>query len=628
MSRSEARVRLALLPAFLPVLLLALLTFWTGTLPGASTAFGALLTHGGIIGFCLLGATEWRDPLRLGNPGRWLVHAALLLALLSWFQSPVERAGRVGVTLLPALLLIPAATHRCWRQTRALRTGAEAVSVLVLLGGVTALVSWPAFTLLRPALPVGHHNLLAGWLILVLPLALVPTRFGGLSRWVAMAAVLCGLAALAATRSLLGGVALSAQLLAATIWWPRARKWLFPTILVLFAVALPRLIEVGQGVDPSARARSTYLAASWRGVVERPAVGWGPGAVAWTIGEFMRPEVGVNPASEVVGDLHSLPAELAYEVGALGLVLAVGLGAIFAHRRLWEQASSSDPTLQRAALLGLLGAAVFSLGSAPLAVPALPVSAAVIAGAALEPRSTERARNPHPVLIVTAYLFLTVLVLAPIDRAHFLYDRARRAEAPRDALAALDRATRLDPHFPLYRARQAWLASDLDGASQHWAAQARQAAMMAPGLAPLWLAAGDLAQRAHLSWAPEAFAHAHHLDPLSPLAAFHLLASDPERTDATELGVFAVSSDPRLAAAAFWCSHTDLAEAVSQRYGFPIPSPRTASSTVPTVLTLTMDRIPATSFTLYAFRRSAWPASLAPVTLDSGTCQSLDPGVQ
>jgi len=619
--------RLRLL-ALLPVLLLALLTCWTGTFPGAATALGALLTQLGVIGFCLLGSAEWHDPLRLGNVGRWLVLLALVVAVVSWLLSPVARAGHVGLILLPALLLIPAATRRCWRQTCDLRTGVVALSVLTLSVGGIALASWPALDLLRPALPVGHHNLLAGWLILVLPLSLVPVRYGGLSRWAGVVAALCGLAALAASKSLLGGMALGAQLLAATMWWPRARRWFLPAILLLLLVAFPRLIEVGQGVDSSARARSTYLAASWRGLVERPAIGWGPGAAAWTIGEFMRPQVGVNPASEVVGDLHSLPAELAYEMGALGLGLAMSLGGIFARQRLREQACSTDRTVQRAALLGLLGAVVFSLGSAPLAVPALPVTAAVIAGAALGPRSTEHPENARPTMMSSAYLLLTVLALVPIDRAHFFYDSARQAKAPRDALAAVGKAAKLDPRFPLYRARRAWLASDLDSASQESAAQARQAATMAPGLAPLWLAAGDLAQRAHLSWAPDAFAQAHRLDPLSPLAAFHLLASDPERADAVDLGVFAVRAEPRLAAAVFWCHHLDLAQAVSERMGSPIPNGQAVPSTVPTVLTLTMDRVPAASFSLYAFRRSPWPAGLAPVPLDVGICQTFDPGVQ
>ncbi|MGB6365135.1 MAG: hypothetical protein WBG64_20925, partial [Thermoanaerobaculia bacterium] len=91
--------------ALLPALFLGLLTFSTGTFPGGATFAGASLTQAAALAFCLAAAASWRDPLGLGTRGRWLPLALVLVVAASWWASPVERAGRVGLLLLPAFLL-------------------------------------------------------------------------------------------------------------------------------------------------------------------------------------------------------------------------------------------------------------------------------------------------------------------------------------------------------------------------------------------------------------------------------------------------------------------------------------------------------------------------------------------
>lgn len=601
--------------ALLPAALVTILTFWSGTFHGAATAQGAVITQTIILGFCLLGSVGPLDPLRLGRQGRWLVPAMLALALLSWGSSPVARAGTIGLILLPAFLLIPASTARCWALESTRRIGLASVSVVTLMVALLALTRWQTWSLPRASLPLGHHNLVACWLVLVLPLAISGAGRPGPQRWLALAAGTTGLTALAATGSLLGGVAVTVQLAIACIWWPRLRLGAISLASIAMISTIPRLVAILRVTDISTLARGSYLAAGWRGLWDRPTTGWGPGAAPWTVATFMEPVAGVHPASEVIGDLHSLPAQLAYELGVPGLLLSVAIAGVFGLRRWRDTRTCSEPASCQAALLGLIGGGVFALGAAPLSVPALPATAAVVAGASFAGAipSPRRARE----LTVWAYAIAATVLLTPLDRAHVLYDRARLAPSASESHSLLERARAIDPGFPLYLAREAWLAAGDQGIDREIAERARQAAEMATGLAPLWLEAGSLGIRTGAPWAPDALAKAHDLDPLSPLTAFHLMTATTDLAAATKLGIDAVHGEPRLAYADWWLDNPDLARSVSRLTGVSIPPTPTALDSRSMVLALGFDGRPALSFSLYAFRRSPWYGRLAPVYLNA-----------
>jgi hypothetical protein len=416
--------------------------------------------------------------------------------------------------------------------------------------------------------------------------------------------------ALAATGSFLAIVALTVQALVAALWFRRLRRWLVAAILVLVAVGVPRLLAIASATDPSTLARVSYLQGGWRGSALRPLLGWGPGSTPWTVGRFLDPRPGVNPASQIVGDLHSLPLQLAYELGFPALLLSAAIVLVFALRRGREARGTDSDAVKSAALLGLAGGAVFALGSSPLSVPALPFTAALVAGVAIGSRSP--IATPYRRAVLSVYLLLAVLVLVGVDRAHLLYDRARHAENLAAALELVDRAARSDPGMPLYRARQAWLGAEIDGADGVRAAQALTAARQAPGLAPLWLAAGDLGRRAGQPWAAVALRQARALDPLSPLVAFQLMMATDDALEAERLGEFALSQEPRLAGALWWADHPTLAERLSRRTGHPLSSAAEHPAAPVRELALTLDRDPAVSFSLFAFRRSPWPGHLAP----------------
>lgn len=266
-------------------------------------------------------------------------------------------------------------------------------------------------------------------------------------------------------------------------------------------------------------------------------------------------------------------------------------------------------------MVGLIGAAIFGLACSPLAVPALPAAVALAVGLCLPQRQSSPAElrlRPVPV----CYVIGAGLALLPGLVGHYLYDRARSAPTPETSIRSLTNAHRFDPEFPLYLARLAWLQAASNPADSSAARAARKAAEMAQGLAPLWLQAGYLGARIGEPWADQALRRARRLDPLSPLPPFLLMSLAPGDKSSVGLGVQAVRQAPELAAARFWWDKPELAQKVARESGISIPLPAAEPSTTQ-LLALAMDYEAATSFSMYAFRRSPWPTSLAPVVLRS-----------
>jgi O-antigen ligase/polysaccharide polymerase Wzy-like membrane protein len=635
------------MPALLPAFLLALFAGWCGTFFGGATAAGAAAAGGGLLATLLWLGAPGRDPLRLGRAGALLPPALWAVAAASAWTSPVARAGRVGVVLLPAFLWLPGVVARCWRRDIDRRRGLRGLAAAT--GGVAlwALVDWTAAGAPRPAMPLGHHNLLAAWLVTLLPLALLPARERGRWRLLAAAAGLLAVAAVVASRSFLGGLALIVQAGLGLLVLvrgrtsagerPRRRRPLLLPGLALAAVLallLPRAARIVAGVDPSARARAVYAAAAWEGFLARPLLGWGPGAAAWTAPRFLRPLPGVNPAGEVVGELHSLPLQIAYELGAVGLLLALALAVVFCHKRLAALSRSDDRGLALAGLVGLAGAAVAALGSAATAVTALPLAAAVAAGAVLSTECEEASAKADRA--VRAYALAAFAALVPSLLATWHYDRAVLAPTLEDAGRELAQAVRLDPSFPLYRLRLALLARESPHERQAASSLALRAAVDGDGVAASWLVAGILGYATGRPWAGAALARACALDRLAPLPAFYLLVADPGAPAAPAHGAHALLAEPRLAAATFWESHQDLfaatLEEVRRRPGVdagwkealvaaaPAPGERRGPLAR---LQLDLDAVPHLALSLHAFRRRPWPAAWPLVRLRQGPLARL-----
>jgi O-antigen ligase len=614
---------------FIPPLLLALFGAWCGTFAWGpawqASAAGTLALLGALSWI----APSWQDPLRLGRTGRLLPWALWISAAASAWASPVPRAGWTALILLPAFLMLPALVESCWRREEDRRRGLRALALAVAGVSLWALVDWLALGSPRPAMPLGHHNLLAAWLVILLPLAVLPAREPG--GWRLLGLVAGGLAGatVLASRSLAGWAALAVAALLAfgfqTGRAPRSRPWqawlaLLVVALSISLVQLPRVLRIASGEDPSAQARGAYLAAGARGFQARPLLGWGPGSVPWTVSAFLRPVPGVSPWGESVGELHSLPAQIGYEIGATGLMLVAGLAVLFFVRRVTEREEGRDPTLLLGGLLGLSGGAVAALGSGAVAVTALPLAAAVAAGAALAGSGRGKARSSR--LPVGIYALAAVAVLAPLELARRHYDRGRVADGQgraAEAEAELAAAVRLDPRFPLYPMRLALLRARRPAEQVSASGLAHRAADQGRAVPSLWLVAGILGYSAQSPWAGSALEKACALDPLDPFPPFYgMLLGDAG--DPSAEGAQALLNEPRLAAAVYWGRHPDLLAgalagvrdwrgvddgwkqaflvAVSPAGGRPGPTLRTE---------LAIDTEERESLSLTAFRRCPWP---------------------
>jgi hypothetical protein len=640
---------MALLPAFL----LALFGAWSGTLPGGATFSGQVVGIVALLFALVLAPPDWGDPLRLGSL-RWLPWILWVVVVLSAATSPVLRAGWVGLILLPGFLAVPGVTARCWADDEKRRVGLRGVAVVLAgsaLWALLAAVVLPGERSAGAAMPLGHHTLLAAWLVLLSPLVLPlladtpPWRwFGGITLTLAALTTLAT-ASSAGIVAALVEVGLGFVLLrSARLGWPLSAQGRRAALLCVallgglgVALVILRGARIAQGADLSWQLRAGYLNAAWRGLVARPWLGWGPGAVAWTSAEFLRPVPGGNPWGEVVGELHSLPAQLAYELGSVGLLVVVALVLAFAARRRREWRSSvgestvagtshSAARLAAAGLVALAGGVVVGCGTGAVRITALPLAAAVAAGAALMGGPAPRAGFSRRVAS-GIYAVLAVAALALPCWALWHYDRAveaNRQGSPERALRELAAASRWDPRFPLYSFRRALLLSHAprpDGDSMINAERAAaEAAQDGVGLAPLWLAAGIFGRQVGAVGTRQALEKSCTLDPLDPFPSFYAMAADPEAPDAAELGALSLLAEPRLAAATFWEDKTPLFGAAvaavrgwqgvdaGWREAFAKAAPAGEARTGSVArLSLGLDLEPALSFSLHAFRRRPWP---------------------
>ena len=508
---------------------------------------------------------------------------ALLAAIgASAVASPVPRAGLESLAVLPAFLLTPAAVERSWSTPDRRRLGCRALTLVVFAVAAWALVDALRGGDWRAAAPIGHHGALATWLLLVLPFGVLTARERGSWRAVGVLAAVAAAAAVLATRSLVAAALLAVQ--AGMLWQRRRGRWwaLASVAALVAAINAPRLIAIVSGSDPSVAARRSYLAAGWVGLRARPALGWGPGSVGWTVGEHLQPAPGRNPPGEVVSYLHFLPLDLAYQLGIAGTLLAAAVVAAFLIARRRDRAACDDAPMFDASMAALVPglAALCLAGFQPL--PAATMAVAVAAGAMLastttrRPAISDRARRAARAAILL-YSAMALGVLAPVRRAQRLYDEARTAPQPFELLVG---ATDHDRSFPLYAARRAWASAPLpspapdaatSGAEEsRVAGEALRAAERAPGVAALWLAAGLLGADAGAPWGEAALRRACDLDPLGALAPFRLMTLARGEHAATVAGARALLAEPRLAAALEWEGREALyQQAIDEIRGWP-----------------------------------------------------------
>ncbi|MFQ6539651.1 MULTISPECIES: IctB family putative bicarbonate transporter [Aphanothece] len=353
-----------------------------------------VLTRGGLMLLILASGLLWAL-LALGRPAEggigsihgWIL-AILGVALLATGFSPVPMAAAKGLLKLASYLgvyaLMQEVLHRApqwWdRIVAALLAGQLLTSVIgirQLYGDTGELARWAdpnsvSDGTVRIYSTLENPNLLGGYLLPVLPLALVALlRWRGLApRLYALTALLLGTTALVLTYSRGAWMGLVAEgavivvLLAIRLTrsWPLLWRRLFPLLLLLVASAA--LVVVVTQVEPL-RVRVESLVAGrqdssnnfrinvWEAALDmiqaRPWLGIGPGNDAFNqiYPLFQKPKFNALSA-------YSIPLELAVEAGIPGLLVGCGL-----------------------ALASLRQAVATWRGDGPFALPALGVLAAI-----------------------------------------------------------------------------------------------------------------------------------------------------------------------------------------------------------------------------------------------------------
>ena len=332
-----------------------------------------------------------KPPDRLGGISGWLL-LFLGIAVLATGFSPVPTAALKGLAKLLSYLGVYALLRQllavrpdCWdRLMAALLSGALLSDVLALrqlYAPTEELARWAdpnsvAEGTIRIYGPLGNPNLLAGYLVPILPLALVACiRWRGWgSRIFAATTFILGSASVLFSYSRGGWLALVAALgllmlllvLRAIRHRPPVWKRLVPlallaTVGVLMALAVTQVDPIrtrvmsllsGRG-DSSNNFRINVWLAAIDMIQDRPWLGIGPGNAAFNSVYPLYQQPKFNALSA-----YSVPLELLVETGIPGLIACIGLALTSVRRGLKALASDANMALPcigcLAAITGLL----------------------------------------------------------------------------------------------------------------------------------------------------------------------------------------------------------------------------------------------------------------------------------
>jgi putative inorganic carbon (HCO3(-)) transporter len=332
-----------------------------------------------------------KPPERLGGISGWLL-LFLGVAVLATGFSPVPAAALKGLVKLLSYLGVYALMRQLlavrpewWDRLMAALLGGSLLTDVLALRQLYApteeLARWAdpnsvAEGTIRIYGPLGNPNLLAGYLVPILPLALVAcVRWRGWgSRMFAASAFILGCASVLFSYSRGGWLALVAALgslvlllvLRAIRHWPPLWKRLVPLALLgagglLLALAVTQVDPIrtrvmsllaGRG-DSSNNFRINVWLAAIDMIQDRPWLGIGPGNAAFNSVYPLYQQPKFNALSA-----YSVPLELLVETGLPGLIACIGLAFASVRRGLKALASDADLALPcigcLAAITGLL----------------------------------------------------------------------------------------------------------------------------------------------------------------------------------------------------------------------------------------------------------------------------------
>jgi putative inorganic carbon (HCO3(-)) transporter len=356
-----------------------------------------LLTRGGLSLLILACGLLWllwalRTPAgRLSPIHGWLL-LVLALAVLATGFSPVPVAAAKGLLKLVSYLgvyalmrQLLASAPQWWDRIVAALLAGELLTAVngirQLYGDTAELARWAdpnsvADGTVRIYSTLDNPNLLAGYLLPILPLAVVALlRWQHLSQKLfALSSLILGSVALLFTYSRGGWLGMVAALgtiglllvLRQTRHWPTLWRRLFPLVLLVGTVILlvvaftkveplrVRILSLFSGrQDSSNNFRINVWMAALEMVQDRPWLGIGPGNNAFNLVYPLYQQPKFNALSA-----YSIPLELAVEAGIPGLLAGVGL--FFASLRTGLSQLRVDSTMALPALAAV--AAITGLG--------------------------------------------------------------------------------------------------------------------------------------------------------------------------------------------------------------------------------------------------------------------------
>jgi tetratricopeptide (TPR) repeat protein/O-antigen ligase len=439
---------------------------------------------------CRLYRRESLPRTGLGLPIIAFLAAQLIATALS--SDPRRSLGNTWLIAFYALafyLLIDLLRHS-WPAELLVKSLLVVSSIVVALGlieigqwyaGWFAIGGWthpfPPATL-RVRAFLGHGNFAAGFLNLLIPLAL--TRFIWtrdripkllLVLWLVAALVIVffsssrggwlgTVTALAITLSLLTLLFPPKGSLARLRRWSRSRWWLVVPLGCGLALIVAGVAWLGfrqlqhPSHGPILTARRDFWLTAWRVFQSSPLWGTGP----FTYGTQYMKYTSIPPRS-LFAHAHSYVFNLAAETGLIGLA---GFGCLIvailrALWQSWQRAGKEHRLLMAGCVGGLVGCAVHNLADTVLTMPTIVLTLVAVLAAALVDQSSEPSSgNLYPRLSIGCLLLPSILLIGAASCANLAYKPfhqgvwAANTDDWASAAPLLDQAAQSDSHLAFY----------------------------------------------------------------------------------------------------------------------------------------------------------------------------------
>ncbi len=324
----------------------------------------------------------------LGYGLDWVALALGIVLGLSALVSPFPRVALWNVSLVVAYMAVLyfyrngvdrswLSRLRLWWGLVAVAAGAAVVSLALWRPDQAMWTATNFLTALRNHQPLGHHNFVGGYFVLMLPLAVAAAvaTTGWLRKiWLATAGLMLVALYVSGSR----GAALGLVVWLVVTWLSRfrtlkpAQRWGWGLAGLGGAVALglalasnPRIrawFDAGGGADSPTLDRWFMLRLGGNILRDRPLLGVGPGVMG-RVSNLYRP-IETGAGLDHIQQLHNTPVQIAGELGLVGL--AVFLAALALTLRLWIRLWRQPLEAPDRALLGGIGGSLLTYGVASL----------------------------------------------------------------------------------------------------------------------------------------------------------------------------------------------------------------------------------------------------------------------